>query len=370
MNLQNNTNTSDAGGAGAPARATSAVVLQGRRCLLRPFRQSDAESLVENANSHGLKAFMPDNFPQPYTHKHADAFISSVSHSSEHFAIAVLPPPSVRPLTASSVHSSPGSDAAKTDKGGTDPVGPDDNSKKDPGTAKASNRHTLPSSSVLPPAPPLAVGLVHSNSSPPPLLGFAPPILETPKDMLQTDIAEPMPPMLGMDIGGLGMPLSLPPPLSNASAASATVSVSVTENGAHADCEAAVAPNSAATGEEEGDPSKARDGSVIGCLFFSEVVPGDPTHRHCRNLGFWIGSEYWGRGVGTEAVALGLRYAFGFLRLHRVQAVVRDGNTGSLRVLEKNGFRREGILREALLMDGAFHDAAFLSRLEADASLV
>lgn len=55
-------------------------------------------------------------------------------------------------------------------------------------------------------------------------------------------------------------------------------------------------------------------------------------------LGIVIGRPYWGRGVGTAAVRLALRYGFEVLRLHQVRAEVLQRNLASIRLLEKSGF--------------------------------
>ncbi|MBC9723682.1 GNAT family N-acetyltransferase [Streptomyces sp. TRM68367] len=57
-----------------------------------------------------------------------------------------------------------------------------------------------------------------------------------------------------------------------------------------------------------------------------------------RFLGYWLGRAYWGRGVGTEALAL-------FLALEKSRPLYADpfaGNTASIRLLERHGFQRSG----------------------------
>lgn len=57
-----------------------------------------------------------------------------------------------------------------------------------------------------------------------------------------------------------------------------------------------------------------------------------------RFIGYWLGRQYWGRGIGTRALAL-------FLDLETARPLYADpfaGNTGSVRLLEKHGFRRTG----------------------------
>ena len=63
-----------------------------------------------------------------------------------------------------------------------------------------------------------------------------------------------------------------------------------------------------------------------------------------------------GRGVTTAAVALVVDHCFGPVGLHRLEATVRPENTASLRVLEKLGFREEGLFRRYLDVDGAWRD--------------
>ncbi|MFH8339681.1 GNAT family N-acetyltransferase [Streptomyces sp. AM6-12] len=64
-------------------------------------------------------------------------------------------------------------------------------------------------------------------------------------------------------------------------------------------------------------------------------------HGDRRFIGYWLGSQYWGRGVGTRALTL-------FLERENTRPLYADpfgGNTGSVRLLEKHGFRRTGTVR-------------------------
>jgi [ribosomal protein S5]-alanine N-acetyltransferase len=66
------------------------------------------------------------------------------------------------------------------------------------------------------------------------------------------------------------------------------------------------------------------------------------------DLGYWIGEEYWGRGIATECVRLIINYAFSSsdLGLREVMAFVFPENNASIRVLEKNGMRKKGDVNE------------------------
>lgn len=84
------------------------------------------------------------------------------------------------------------------------------------------------------------------------------------------------------------------------------------------------------------------------------------------NLGYFIGREHQGKGYMTEAVRLCVRYAFEELGLHRVQAGVMPRNVPSLRVLEKAGFRREGLALKYLRINGVWEDHVLFAKTRED----
>lgn len=73
----------------------------------------------------------------------------------------------------------------------------------------------------------------------------------------------------------------------------------------------------------------------------------DEANRKAR-LGYILHPRFWNQGIATEIVDELLSIAFIELKLHRVEATVYNGNIGSSRVLEKNGFQYEGRQRDAL----------------------
>ena len=79
-------------------------------------------------------------------------------------------------------------------------------------------------------------------------------------------------------------------------------------------------------------------------------------YRHSAELGYWLGKPFWGRGVITQAAKAMTAYGFETLGLLRIDAHVKAGNGASARVLEKAGYRREGLLRKAALKEGALVD--------------
>jgi RimJ/RimL family protein N-acetyltransferase len=72
---------------------------------------------------------------------------------------------------------------------------------------------------------------------------------------------------------------------------------------------------------------------------------------------------YRGKGYGSDALHLILRYAFSELNLHRVGLDVISNNTDAIRTYEKVGFRHEGSVRGAVLRDGCRHDRLFMGIL-------
>jgi [ribosomal protein S5]-alanine N-acetyltransferase len=80
-------------------------------------------------------------------------------------------------------------------------------------------------------------------------------------------------------------------------------------------------------------------------------------------IGYWIGKKYWNMGLATESINLLINYAFRVLRLHKVYANVLATNRASIRVLEKNGLKKEGILRDSIYKYDKFFDVVLYYRL-------
>lgn len=83
-------------------------------------------------------------------------------------------------------------------------------------------------------------------------------------------------------------------------------------------------------------------------------------------IGYSIDERQTGRGIGTEAVKLVTKFAFEKVALHRVEAYVSPRNTGSVIVLERSGYLREGLLRQLLYINGVWEDHYMYSILEED----
>ncbi len=90
---------------------------------------------------------------------------------------------------------------------------------------------------------------------------------------------------------------------------------------------------------------------MIGLTFFSQL-----NYSKNAELGYWIGEPFWGKGIGTEALKLMVKYAFEERDLKRVSANVLDYNKASMRMLEKAGFEFEGINKSASIKNNQFFD--------------
>ena len=78
--------------------------------------------------------------------------------------------------------------------------------------------------------------------------------------------------------------------------------------------------------------------------------------RVSAEIGYWLGKPYWGRGIMTPAVKAMTRYAIDNFGLTRVFAVISARNTGSMRVVEKAGYVREGLMRQSAIKNGQVQD--------------
>lgn len=101
---------------------------------------------------------------------------------------------------------------------------------------------------------------------------------------------------------------------------------------------------------------------VIGFCGYVNYAP----HFNRAELGYLIAYEQWNKGYGTEACKAVIKYGFMGMQLHRVEATVDTENSASIRVLEKLGMQREGLLRERVLCNGEYRDRYMYGLLVSD----
>ncbi|MGW7294105.1 GNAT family N-acetyltransferase [Streptomyces xiamenensis] len=94
-------------------------------------------------------------------------------------------------------------------------------------------------------------------------------------------------------------------------------------------------------------------GRLAGQLTVAGITWGSMCSAH---LGYWIDQDVAGRGVMPAAVAMATDHCFRAVGLHRVEICIRPENMPSRRVVEKLGFREEGMRPRYLHIDGAWRD--------------
>lgn len=102
------------------------------------------------------------------------------------------------------------------------------------------------------------------------------------------------------------------------------------------------------------------DGFAVGAI---GIRPGEDVHRLSAEIGYWLGEDYWNRGIATEAVKSVTQYAFDSLGMVRVHAEVFEWNLASMRVLEKAGYVREGVLKRSAIKDKKIVDQVVYARV-------
>ena len=94
-------------------------------------------------------------------------------------------------------------------------------------------------------------------------------------------------------------------------------------------------------------------GELAGQLNVSSITWGSLSSA---TIGYWVGEEFAGKAITPTAVALATDYCFGQLGLHRMEICIRPENVPSLRVVEKLGFRYEGLRRRYIHINGDWRD--------------
>lgn len=82
----------------------------------------------------------------------------------------------------------------------------------------------------------------------------------------------------------------------------------------------------------------------------------DDIYHRTAEIGYWLGEEFWGRGIMPEAVRALTDWGFARFDLVRIYAGVFDYNTASMRVLEKAGYQFEARLRKHITKEGKTFD--------------
>ena len=95
------------------------------------------------------------------------------------------------------------------------------------------------------------------------------------------------------------------------------------------------------------------DGEIAGQLNVSSIAYGSVS---TATIGYWVSERFAGKGVTPTAVALATDHCFFGIGLHRMEICIRPENEPSLRVVEKLGFRYEGLRRRYIHINGDWRD--------------
>ncbi|MGW2783580.1 GNAT family N-acetyltransferase [Streptomyces populi] len=107
-------------------------------------------------------------------------------------------------------------------------------------------------------------------------------------------------------------------------------------------------------------------GAAVGRVEWFAASWGRPDTSSCWTVAIALIPAARGRGTGTAAQRLLLRYLFAHTRAERVQAWTDHANLAEQRALEKAGFTREGTLRSAQWREGRWHDQILYAALRTD----
>jgi [ribosomal protein S5]-alanine N-acetyltransferase len=107
----------------------------------------------------------------------------------------------------------------------------------------------------------------------------------------------------------------------------------------------------------------APSGALVGGLTLCNVRRG--VTQSCT-LGYWVGAKYSHQGYMTSAVRAVVPFVFDSLELHRLEAACLPTNAASIRLLERTGFKREGLARGYLRINGVWQDHLLYALLDID----
>lgn len=100
-------------------------------------------------------------------------------------------------------------------------------------------------------------------------------------------------------------------------------------------------------------------GELVGTIGWSAQAGWK---SHVAEIGYWLGEAYWGRGIATEALRIMTQSALASGECRKLFAQVLAPNTASMRVLQRNGYRLEGILLNEVVKNGRYYDVLHFAK--------
>lgn len=96
-----------------------------------------------------------------------------------------------------------------------------------------------------------------------------------------------------------------------------------------------------------------RNGKLCGVI---GVYLKQGEYAHCAEIGYWLGKQFWQQGIATESVKKFVDEIFSKTLISRIYNPVTSENIGSIKVMEKAGFVREGVLKQSVNHQGKLYD--------------
>ena len=92
----------------------------------------------------------------------------------------------------------------------------------------------------------------------------------------------------------------------------------------------------------------------------------EDVYRKNAEVGYFLGEQYWGKGLTTIALKKFIEYTFNTFPVTRLFAPIFEYNIASIKVLEKNGFKREGYFKKSIYKNGEYFNEVILAQLKED----
>ncbi len=109
--------------------------------------------------------------------------------------------------------------------------------------------------------------------------------------------------------------------------------------------------------------TRRSDGALLGALTLDNIRRGP---AQAGTIGYWIGARHARQGYMREAIAAVVHHAFTAMDLSRIEAACLPENTASRGVLEKSGFKYEGVAQSYLQINGRWRNHVLYSNLRSD----
>ena len=103
-------------------------------------------------------------------------------------------------------------------------------------------------------------------------------------------------------------------------------------------------------------------GKVIGSCGFLNMKP----KNRRAEIGYELSKDYWGKGIASEALKAVVKYGYHHFQLERIEALIEPDNVPSQKLVEKQGFIKEGLLRHYEFTRGKFDDLYMYAIIKED----